>query len=727
MAIDKDAEIRKTYTPTDKEYRYLKHVYERKQQMADKRAEYEDDWEKWEKQWDSYRLPKDADDWRSNIFVPMTSSIIEAQLAEMVAQNLMPWAVERGSEDIPKAQVMNAIIQYTWERAKSNVALFEIIKDALICGTGIGMEYYWQQPRTIKTKEGKEKKVMEYDDCYLEPVRLWDFFIDERARGFSGPYSANDAIRRYIMDYDDFRNFFQGKVWDPQNNASKVKPGGDTNYYEFYKPPERMQHDKEVEVLWYWNKPEDLLAIVANDVMVKMDPLPYKHKQLPFVRAIDIKKTHQFYGKGEAELLESLQDEINTLRRMIIDRNHLDIDKPFLVSDTLTIEDEDAITRPHGIIPVGDTNSVKPLEYSDIPKSVFLSLEMLNDDKIRVTGMDERQQSVSKAGTATEAAILKEATLKRLALKIWQLKNDTIVDIGRLRVANIMQYYSQPKLQKIVGDDMVAKAKAEGILIKDEENDENYIETYRNIRLEDMAFDVNPKTGQPQISPAKGNTFFEAKPEFFMPSYGGYDIRFKTTSSLPISKPLEMQKADEMYDRLAGNPTVDPWKLAEFLIKSRDKDPDDFKMKKEGTQDKTGMRLKQMVDLAGLENERMVKGEEIGPTPYASPAHTDIHIRFMQSNRFKEDVPPNSNTLEIFSKHVMGEVIAQQTRGATGQGLPQGGGGVPGMGGRVPGAKSMGGTNLDMQANLPGRMQGGGQVPSGMPGARSGVQVGRKT
>lgn len=33
------------------------------------------------------------------------------------------------------------------------------------------------------------------------------------------------------------------------------------------------------------------------------------------------------------EDLESIQDEINTLRRMVIDRNHLDIDKMFLVSN----------------------------------------------------------------------------------------------------------------------------------------------------------------------------------------------------------------------------------------------------------------------------------------------------------------------------------------------------------------------------------------------------------
>jgi len=720
MALQEEPKIRKLYVPSDEEYKILQHVYERKRQMSDKRQEHENNWENWEKQWNAYRLPKDADDWRSNIYIPITSSIIESQLSEIVNQDLKPWVLERGTEDVSKAQVMNAIIEYTWDVAKSDVALVEIIKDALIFGTGIGMEYYWKEQRKIKTKDGKEQDVFEFDNCYLEPVRLWDFFIDERARAFSGPYGANDCIRRYIMDYDDFRNFFRGEVWDPKKRASLVKPGGDTNYYEFYKPPERMEHDREVEVLWYWNKPKDLLAIIANDVNVKYGPNPYKHKQLPFVRAIDVKRPYQFYGKGEAELLESLQDEVNTLRRMIIDRNHLDIDKPILVSDTLTIEDDDAITRPHGLIPVGDVNAAKPLEYSDIPKSVFMSLEMLNDDKIRVTGMDERQQSVAAAGTATEAAILKEATMKRLGMKIWNIKNDTLVDVGKLRVANIMQFYAQPKLEEIIGEDRVAKAEAEGTLVKS--NGRNYRESYRNIRLKDQKVQVNQKTGQTTLSPFKGNTFFEADPKFFLPTHGGYDIRYKATSALPISKPLEQQKADEMYDRLAGNPTVDSWKLAEFLIKSRDEDPDEFRVQKPGEQQPKGVQLKQMIDLAGIENDEMLKGNPIKSTPYASPAHTEMHIEFMRSDKFKEDIPEDSKVLQIFTDHVTGEIMAQQSRQGAGAGQPPGltdGEQMPGMG--TPGSPEAG-----MGDVVPGRVMGGGEVPTGMAGARSGVQVGRK-
>lgn len=728
--MTKEPTIRGDYKPPEKLYGFLKQVYQRKNDMADARvnkaggANRETEWDKWEKQWQAYRLPKDSDDWRSNIYVPETTAIVETMLAEIVNQDLMPWVVERGAEDRPKAQIMNAILDYVWDVSKSNIALMDILKDSLIYGTGIGMEYYWKEQRDIKTPDGKTKRVTEYDNCYLEPVRLWDFYVDERARGFSGPYGANDCIRRYIMDYDDFRNFFQDKKWDPFGAAKFVKAGGDTNYYEFYKPPERLQHDKEVEVLWYWNKREDLLNIVANDVLVVSGPNPYRHKQLPFIRAVDVKIPYQFYGKGEAELIESLQEEKNTLRRMIIDRNHLDIDKPILVSDTLTLEDEDVVSRPHGLIPVGDVNAAKPLEYSDVPSSVFKSIEMLNDDRVRVTGMDERQMSVQKGTTATEAAILKEATLKRLGMKIWQIKNDTLVDLGRLRVANIMQFYSQPKLQEIVGESAIAKAEAKGLLIT--KGGKNYEEKYKNIRLKDERV-VMDRAGQPEMMPERGYSFFEAKPEFFMPTHGGYDLQYQATSSMPISKPLEQQKADEMYDRLAGNPSVDPWKLAEYLIETRDKDPEEFKIKPPEQENK-GPNLKQMVDLAGIENDEMLRGNKIGATPYASPVHTEMHIEFMKSNKFKEDVPvENEEIIQNFANHITGEIVAEQIRSGQPEGaLGQEGGGEMGMPGMSQQAGSQGGTNLDMQAAMPGKIQGGGQVPSGMAGSKAGISGGRK-
>lgn len=713
--------IRANYKPTEAEYDEIRQVYDRFQDMKAARAPFEKDWEKAEKNYMGYRPTKDADDWSSDIFVPLTSSIVEAELSEIVTQSLKPMIVERGSEDTPKAMVMRHLFDYSWDIGKADVEMFDILKSALIKGTGIGQEYYLKQPRKIRTlKDGKitEEEVMEYDDCYLEAVKLEDFYPDDKGRGFFGPHGCRDAIRRHIMHIDDFKNYFTGK-WDPQNRARFVQPGGDTNYFEFYKPPEGIRKDKDVEVLWYWNKPEDKLIVVANDVRVVSMPLPYKHKQLPFARAVDIKDIHQFYGRGEPKLLESIQEELNILRRQILDRNHLDIDKPMLVSDKLTLDAEDSIAEPHKMIPVSDVNQVKPLEYGDISASAFRSIEMLQEDAIRSTGMDVRMQSVSPSArtTATEAAILKEATLRRLQLKIWMLKRDFLVDIGRLRVSNIIQFYPQPKMERIVGErgseyykQNVEKARSEGNLVETKTG--AYQKKYRNIRLKDTAIDMSG--GMMKEIPAKGYTFFEAKPDFFLPTHGGFDIRYEATSDIPLSKPLMIQQKSEMYDRLANNPQVDPWVLAKRYLETNDEIPDDFKMKQQGqdadvpTPDSE--MLQQLVELAGQENEQMMAGNQVPPTPYSSPAHTEIHIEFMNGEDFKKFA--DEETVQNFSDHITGELMAQGARGGQ-SGVPMmdqtgapGGVNPEQMGGNTPPPPGQPG-----QSNI---IQGGAQVASAM-------------
>lgn len=218
---------------------------------------------------------------------------------------------------------------------------------------------------------------------------------------------------------------------------------------------------------------------------------------------------------------------------------------------------------------------------------------------------------------------------------------------------------------------------------------------------------MSMQNGQPKIGPAKGYTFFEARPEFFLPTHGGYDIRYKTTSSLPISKPLQMQKADELYDRLIQNPAFDPGKLGDYLVKSREENPDDFR--KGAPQGQPGgINLQQAIDLAGVENSKMLAGQQIASTPYAPVPHTEVHIEFMNSEQFKKQA--SMQVVQIFTNHVIGEVAAQMQRDQGGQQQPSQPGQPDMMGGRPGQPPQPTGGEADMQNVMPGMMQGGGDT-----------------
>lgn len=730
----KEASIKDFYDPKGIEKQMLIRVYQRYIAMKDSpdRKEAEKEWTRGRKQWEALREYRGDDEWQSNHYVPLTTAVVESALSEVIDQSPRPLILPRGSEDTPKATVMSCTFDYTWEISDSDLEFEDIVHDAFIEGTGIGQEYFYSDIRRIKTTPKKDSKVdwneedvTDYNDCYLECVKNDDFFVDENARNFRGPYAARDCIRRYIMHIDDFKQFFKGSAWDPLGNAKFVKPGGDTNYYEWYKPPQGMDHSKFVEVLWYWAaRPDDWLCIVANDVMVVCGPNPYNHKQLPFARAVDVKRTHKFYGKGEAALLESIQDELNTMRRMVIDRNHLDIDKMFFVSNRLNLSEEDLIARPHGMIPVDDVNASKAIDYNDVPQSVSLSKQWLEDDATVVTGINPRAQALPTTGTATEAAILKESTLKRIRLKVRRLEREFLTRIARLRVANIIQFYKQPKLEKIVGEQgteeykqQVAELKAKGLL--EMKSDGAYRKKFREIRMENKKFDFDPE-GNPVVKDSvEPFTFFELEPKYFIPNKGSYDIKFAAGSTLPISKPLQQSKTLEMYDRLIqlaiGVPdTYSPKKLGDMLLKVNDFNPADFSTDQTVPDDDSEARLQMSIDLANTENNLMMRGKVIPSTAYQPAAHTLIHVRFTKSPTFQA-LDQTNPIVQNFIDHITGEIAALQDR-QTGEvsGPLAGAEGAPAAGGAAPLPGAQNGANRGIQDINPSLIQGGGQVPPGI-------------
>lgn len=686
--IEGTPKIRDFYNPEDLEKDKIRFVYDRKNEMemAEDRQKAMAQINRWVKNYENLRdaFEKNNDEWQSNHVVPVTIAAVETAKSEFSDQQIRYIVSPRGAEDLSKARVMQRISDYAWEVSDSDLLVDDAFHDACVQGTAITQEYYLKDMRKITTvdADGKEtdKDVAVYDDVAGEIIKLQDFFVDEFARGFTGPFAARDCIRRYVMNYDDFRQMFSGDIWNPLDNAQYVKPGGkDTNYYEWFKPPVGVDPSKQVEVLWYWARsPKDRLRIVANDVLIKDGPNPYKHKELPFVRWVYIRRPHSFYGKGIPELLESIQDEQNTLRRMIIDRNHLDIDKMFLVSNRLGLDDEDLIARPHGMIPVDDVNGAKPVEYNDIPRSVEMSLKHLEDDGTISTGINPRAQAMPTAGTATEAAILKESTLKRLKRAVYLLKKESLVRLARLRTANILQFYPEVKLEKIVGEtdtqeyqQEVTRLQSMGQLV--EQGGQKYAANYRTIPLQNEQLTIDEK-GQAGIQSGTGQSFFPAKPDYYLPmARGGYDIKFDGTSTLQVSKPLQQQNDLQLADRLLMIAQItqgkgyDFVKIGDMIARTYDKDPNSLKPDQQ-VQDSQENQIQMSVKLAGLENQQMLKGIAVPPTPYATQAHTMVHLNFMLSPDFQNN--PDEKITQIFTEHTTGEIMAQTGRAQLGGAQP---------------------------------------------------------
>jgi hypothetical protein len=383
--------------------------------------------------------------------------------------------------------------------------------------------------------------------------------------------------------------------------------------YQYYQPPTDVTKN-DVEVLHYHNKPDDNYYIVANDVPIRVKPMPNDHKQLPFFMLYGYRDPNNIYGKGLPRMIKSLVEEFNTLRNLRIDFQHMSHDKMFLVSDQLDVEEEDLIVRPHGMIQVSTSNMplqnyIQPIEYGDIKPSSSKDIEYIAEDIRRTLGVDDRVQAQQTGATATEAAILKEVTMKAIKNMIVGAEIDGLIRCGQLFTQTIQQYYPLIK-------------------VKDITKNKN---TYHQIRLKDQKLAMNQE-GQPQLEPNDGYSFFEAKPEYIR---GQFDVAIKSSPMPYVSKPMQQQKITEMLMTMAQAQLleeIDPKKAVEQYLKIHDEEPEDWM--------KVTMDTQAEQDLAMEENNQILQGVPVPPTKNVSPAHTQIHLQEAQKLEMSAQTPP---------------------------------------------------------------------------------------
>lgn len=722
------AEINSSYTPEGEESNFREHVYTRFHHMKTGRQKYDQHWDDWEKQWEGYRPERASTDWKSNIVAQMSTSIIETLMAEIQQYDIEPPIKGRGYEDVPRVEVIKEAVKYSKQQGDFKLEEHDIKKEAFIYGQGFGEELYWQDKKSVKfakTRKNKkdedevyfeEAQMFNYNGMYLEHVPVRDIWFDEAAKTINrGRRMANDCIRQLIMTKDSAIDFLSDDRWNMSENLKYVQAGVKDEYYQFYTPPGRLDSQEEVQILFYWAIRPDVLGVVANDVVIHMGPNPYNHKLLPFVQAYDVKRTNSLYHKGEMELLESIQEELTKIKRMRLDRLHLTIDPMWLTARRDNISEDDLMSRPHGNIEVDDpTSAARELRPSDTPQSAYKEDESLMNEAQRVTGIDDGSQAIQRTSlTATEFAGLRESTLRKVSLKLWHIHNGFHVSHTRLRVSNILQFWTKPQYEALLGDKkskeyqmMVERLDRAGKL--EEIDGQNFMVDYPTIRTDGRK--ITEKKGKISILDAKGDHFFTIKPEHIVPYYHGYDIVYDGTPDLPLTKTIMQTKAAEAIDRilplaLSGVGGYDAGRTMDWYIKKLDEDPDTFKaveQEQEGGQDQ--------LELAMLENQEMMKGNRLPPTAYAVPQHSQIHTAFMKSEPFQrlnENDPTQKAIMDTFTQHVQGEIMAQQQRKGQSPEGPQ----IQGVSGQ-----STGGQSQDVQS-VPGDRAGS----SGIAGAIRGI------
>ncbi len=653
--LEPKAVINNRYNPNKRNRLVRRTVYDRYYNLRDDpaRVAAEAEWETADKEFQMYVEPRDGTDpnaWRADLHLPDAFAAIQAQMQETIDRRARPHVIGTEDSDEPIADFANAVLTYSMNNTGFDYQYYLAKLSAASRGTAFLWDYYRIDKRNVKypsklDEEGKivyeEKEITDFDDDYTEWVPNEFIYVDEKASHID---EAVDCLRREVLNIDEFHRIYDNKpgFFDTEH----VYAGGETTNRSFFRMPKDIT-EQDVEVLHYYNRSTDSYWCVANNVTIYDSPLPWTHKELPLGVVYQYRIPGQFWGVGIPKVVHNLSEERRTIRNLNIDRQKIIIGGAFLHNNAFDIDDEDTTLYPGKMIDV-DTNgqpvnqAIVPVPMGDVPASSFKAEDILLEDIRRATGIDDRIQGVNVGGTATEAAILKESSLKRVNLISITAEMDVIIRIGKLKWANIQFFYSAPKIEKIT-----------------EKNETREQAVYRQISIKGKKFKIVNENGKRSLrmEDVKGQSALKLDKSFSKFLDKTFDISVDADIFTPVSKAIQQTKATEMFSLLLSNPAtmalMDMQGAMADVLEINEIKPDRW------MRDTVSAKDTRM--LAEAENMIMAAGQPLDGTEGATEEHTLVHLLFTKTAEFQGLAP---EVQQLIMDHILQEHDKNPATGA---------------------------------------------------------------
>ena len=161
---------------------------------------------------------------------------------------------------------------------------------------------------------------------------------------------------------------------------------------------------------------------------------------------------HEAMGIGEAEIAESFQEEKSDLRNARMDNIHQLVNRMWSVMNNAGVDDVELMCRPGGIVHMDVPDAVRPLMQQDMPFSTYKEEELLDNDVQRITGATDVLRGLAFGAsrpTATSDKIKAEFAAARTRMKILDMQNHALRQIGRWIIALEQQFTTEDKQIRI--------------------------------------------------------------------------------------------------------------------------------------------------------------------------------------------------------------------------------------------------------------------------------------
>lgn len=451
------------------------------------------------------RDPGSGAEWRANLFVPASFSVIETAVPRIVFAlfGSRPFVKVIGREraDMERAPAVEAMLQYDMEQTEILTKSIDFFKSFYIFGTAVARVDYHRDFYELKRpptytididvddggmitgatprRENNTERVTRYDGPRLVNVSLTDFypdplfteidrmrFVTEREETTREKLHEQDrrhfkaTSKHLYRNLDDIPRFHQGmnnmlnEVEDFRQDTAEIMRfnfglGGDVH--------PNIEPDDDMVILYhYWE--DDRYVVMANGhTIVRDGENPYNDKRKPYVAAQCFPTLQEFYGQGLLAPIQYLQEELNTLRNIALDQGKLNLQGVWAIDDSVTLTDTDLAVYP-GKIWQTEFQGGQPLVAQVFENQLPSDYERLEDRTQRdiqsALAINDYMIGAGEgsAGTASEAAMLNASAANRFRLQALIAQEKYVVKVADMFLSRRQQFLDEPRVFRILGE-----------------------------------------------------------------------------------------------------------------------------------------------------------------------------------------------------------------------------------------------------------------------------------
>lgn len=430
---------------------------------------------------------------RSNISIPYTFVQVETILPRLVETLFAarPYVAVRDREpsDLPNAKNMEVMLDWQMNERLDVRDLFHGgLKECCIYGTAIAYTgWKWEQREVIKKQllpvtepdplTGEEIPVydeygnavtdwqpvrineIEYDDPDLKFIDLGLFYVDPAAEDIDDArYCGHDEFQtkeqlQRLVDQGAYKIDWKKVPKDRNRNEARDYRLSQVGLPTTDDQIAESDEDALYRVTHYWE--DNKRVVIINRAYIAAEgENPYWHRRKPYRKGVYTAVPHEFYGMGIVEMLEDLQDELNTERNMRIDFRAFLLRRMFKVRRGANINKKQLKWRQGGVVEVDDMDDVAEFGVSDTASSSFAQETTIKQDMRDCAGAHDVVMGTSQNRETATTTMTKDNNASiRFKLIINSLEKKLLVGVARLIIQMDQQFIDVPKWIRVTGED----------------------------------------------------------------------------------------------------------------------------------------------------------------------------------------------------------------------------------------------------------------------------------